>query len=82
MLGIDLPQQSECRDNKRICITCKHLWRVWQRSIVAQSLKSLGGQRKSAFEKGTCACFLAALRQRVVHFSCQQQEIGVLLEVH
>ena len=67
---------------KRICITCKYLWRVWQCSIVAQSLKNLWGQRESAFEEGTCACFLATLGQRVTHFVRRQGECEVLLEVH
>ena len=67
---------------KRICITCKYLWRVWQCSIVAQSLKNLWGQRESAFEEGTCACFLATLGQRVTHFVRRQGEFEVLLEVH
>jgi len=67
---------------KRICINCKYLWRVWQRSIVAQSLKSLGGHREGAFEEGTCACFLTALGQRVTHFARRAGKFDVFLEVH
>jgi len=82
ILGIDLSQRAECRDNKRTCVTYKQLWRVWQHSSVTQSLKSLWGQREGAFEEGICACFLAALRQRITHFVRRQGEFEVLFEVH
>ena len=67
---------------KRICINCKYLWRVWQRSIVAQSLKNLWGHREGTFEEGTCACFLTALGQHVTHFVRREGEFEVFLDVH
>ena len=82
---------------KRICITCKYLWFVWQRSIVAQSLKSLWGQCEGAleegtcasgdsarapFEEGTCAFLLPRWGSALRTLSVGKEKFEVLLEVH